>query len=109
MAEPSSLLSLNSASGAYRASRDMVAEKTPPIVPEQNEGPSFSEMVAKAGAETVQTMREAEATAQTGLRGGADTQQVVLATLELESTVKVAVSVRDKLVEAYQEIMRMPV
>ncbi len=110
MAGPSSsLLSLNSASGAYRASRDMTAEKMPAIVPDKAEQPSFSDMIAKAGADTVQTIRQAEAVAQNGMRGDADTQQVVLATLELESTVKVAVSVRDKLVEAYQEIMRMPV
>ncbi|WP_353475662.1 flagellar hook-basal body complex protein FliE (plasmid) [Salipiger sp. H15] len=109
MAGPSSLLSLNTASGAYRASRDMVAEQVPTIAPDRTERPSFSDMVAKAGADTVQTIREAEAVAQNGLRGNADTQQVVLATLELETTVNTAVAVRDKLVEAYQEIMRMPV
>ncbi|AWI86194.1 flagellar biosynthesis protein (plasmid) [Alloyangia pacifica] len=109
MAGPSSLLSLNSASGAYRASRDMVAEKMPAIAPDQAERPSFAEMISKAGADTVQTIREAEAVAQNGMRGDIDTQQVVLATLELETTVNTAVAVRDKLVEAYQEIMRMPV
>ena len=54
-------------------------------------------------------MREGEAVAQAGLRGEADTQQVVEAMLAMESTVKVAVSVRDRFVEAYQEILRMPI
>ena len=51
----------------------------------------------------------AEILAQAGLRGEADTQQVVEAMLAMESTVKVAVSVRDRFVEAYQEILRMPI
>ena len=53
--------------------------------------------------------REAEAVAQKGLTGEVGTQRVVEATLELESTVKMMVSMRDKVIEAYQEIMRMPI
>ncbi len=43
------------------------------------------------------------------MAGEASTQQVVEATIALESTVKIAVSMRDKLVEAYQEVMRMSI
>ena len=46
---------------------------------------------------------------QRGLVGEADTQAVIEATLAMESTLKVAVSVRDKLVEAYRDIMQMPI
>ncbi len=106
--ETNSFLSINAASGAYRASQDMTAEPIPAVAPDESK-PSFSDMVAQAGSDAVQTIREAEATAQTGLRGNADTQAVVEATLELDSTVKTAVAVRDKLVEAYQEIIRMPI
>ena len=106
MAEPTSLMSVNAASGAYRASRDMTPESAGAAT---EAGSSFAEMVAQSGRETVNAIRDAEATAVTGLHGGADTQAVVEATLELESTVQVAVSVRDKLVEAYKEILAMPV
>ncbi|GGG67542.1 hypothetical protein GCM10011415_13220 [Salipiger pallidus] len=105
MAEPGSLLSVSAASGAYRASRGMESIASPTEVA----APSFSDMLADAGRDTVASMRAAEATAMSGLRDGSDTQAVVEATLELESTVQTAVSIRDKLVEAYQEIMRMPV
>jgi flagellar hook-basal body complex protein FliE len=44
-----------------------------------------------------------------GLTGEASIQQVVEATMDMESTVRVSVAVRDKIVEAYQEIMRMPI
>ncbi len=108
MSDFTSLVSNAAVNGAYRSTRDL---KT--TAPAQEAGgaekPSFSELVAKAGSDTVETIRNAEQAAQQGLSGNSDTQQVVEATLELDTTVKVAVSVRDKLVEAYQEIMRMPV
>ena len=106
--DTNSFLSINAASGAYRASQDMTAAPVADLGSDEGK-PSFADMVAQAGSDAVQTIREAEATAQTGLRGTADTQAVVEATLELDSTVKTAVAVRDKLVEAYQEIIRMPI
>lgn len=105
MADPTTLTSVNAASGAYRSARDMAADQGG----EAGAGSSFAEMLAQSGRDTVNAIREAEATAMSGLHGGADTQAVVEATLELESTVQVAVSVRDKLVEAYKEILSMPV
>lgn len=102
MAEPTSLMSVNAASGAYRTSRDMTATSAP-------ETDSFAEVLARSGQDAMTSIRQSEATAMSGLQGNADTQAVVEATLELESTVQVAVSVRDKLVEAYKEILNMPV
>ena len=46
---------------------------------------------------------------QAGMTGQLDTQSVVEATVALEATVKVAVSMRDKFVEAYKEVLRMPI
>ncbi|WP_163851579.1 flagellar hook-basal body complex protein FliE [Pseudooceanicola aestuarii] len=107
MADFTSLLSNTAVNGAYRASQEIKGDAVAPQAEET--GVSFADLVAEAGTDTLHTMRSAEATAQAGLTGQIDTQQVVEATLELESTVRVAVTVRDKLVEAYQEIMRMPV
>lgn len=106
MAEPTSMMSVNAASGAYRNSRDMAGGGSSEAA---EGGASFADVLAQSGRETITAIREAEATALSGLQGGNDTQAVVEATLELESTVQVAVSVRDKLVEAYKEILSMPV
>ena len=72
-------------------------------------GASFGEMLRSATQESVQVVREAEQVQQAGLTGEVSAQKVVEATLEMETTLKLAVSVRDKLVEAYQQIMQMPV
>lgn len=70
---------------------------------------TFAQMVEQGAAEAVKTVRDGDAAALAGLSGQAGMQQVVEATMALESTVRVSVSLRDKLVEAYQEVMRMPI
>jgi flagellar hook-basal body complex protein FliE len=67
------------------------------------------EAFTTAAADFFQTMREGEAVAQAGLAGRADTQAVVEALAQTELAVQTAVAVRDRVVEAYQEILRMPV
>ena len=69
---------------------------------------NFSEMVSNAAANAVATVRAGDETALAGVSGNASIQQVVEATMAMESTVQVTVAVRDKLVEAYQEVLRMP-
>ncbi|PHP26560.1 flagellar hook-basal body complex protein FliE [Limimaricola cinnabarinus] len=106
MTEFSSILSTSGVRGAYRSSKELSGLPGPEAATAKGE--SFSEMLQTATTGAVGKVREAEAVAQKGLTGEIGTQRVVEATLELESTVKVMVSMRDKVVEAYQEIMRMP-
>jgi flagellar hook-basal body complex protein FliE len=67
------------------------------------------EAFTTAAADFFQTMREGEEVAKAGLAGRADTQAVVEALAQTELAVQTAVAVRDRVVEAYQEILRMPV
>lgn len=55
------------------------------------------------------TMQAGESTAIAGMTGTADAQTVVEALAASELAIQTAVSVRDRVVEAYQEILRMPV
>ena len=55
------------------------------------------------------TLQQAEATAQAAMTGSADPHALVQALAQTELAVEAAVTVRDKVVEAYQEILRMPV
>jgi flagellar hook-basal body complex protein FliE len=67
------------------------------------------EAFSAAATDFFQTMRESEATVKAGLAGRGDSQAVVEALAQTELAVQTAVAVRDKVVEAYQEILRMPV
>lgn len=55
------------------------------------------------------TLQEAETTAKAAMTEGADPHALVQALAQTELAVEAAVTVRDKVVEAYQEILRMPV
>ena len=56
-----------------------------------------------------QTLAEGEETAKRAMTGDADPQALVQALAETQLAVEAAVTVRDRVVEAYQEILRMPV
>lgn len=67
------------------------------------------ETFASVAGDFFETMRTGEAQVTAGLAGRADAQAVVHALAQTELAVQTAVAVRDKVVEAYNEILRMPV
>ena len=56
-----------------------------------------------------QTLQRTENLAQAAMTGDADPHALVQALAQTELAVETAVTVRNKVVEAYQEILRMPV
>ncbi|MEM1421992.1 MAG: flagellar hook-basal body complex protein FliE [Pseudomonadota bacterium] len=93
----------------YSAARDLVKDAGAANKTKAEPQESFSETLSKAATETVNSLNQAEQTATAGMTGAADPQSVVEAMLEAEMAIETAVTVRDKVVEAYQEILRMPV
>lgn len=71
--------------------------------------PSASSGAFDAVKSFVETLRAAETTSVAGMIGKADPQSVVTALASAEIAVQSAASVRDKVVESYQEILRMPI
>jgi flagellar hook-basal body complex protein FliE len=70
---------------------------------------AFASALADAARQAVATGQAAEAAAMQGLAGTMDAHQVVAAMAQAELTIQATVAIRDKMVQAYQEIMRMPV
>jgi len=61
-------------------------------------------------AETwLDTLRQGEQKSAQGVAGQVDIRDVVMAVNNAEVTLQTAVAVRDKVILAYQEIMRMPI
>jgi len=67
------------------------------------------EAFATVAKDFAQTLQNGEKTAQAAMAGNADPHALVQALAQTELAVETAVTVRDKVVEAYQEILRMPV
>lgn len=91
------------ASQAYAQSR----AQTPLAPTATNE--TTSNAFAHAVDGFAQTLSDAETQARTAMTSGADPHALVTALAQTELAVETAVTVRDKVVEAYQEILRMPV
>ena len=72
-------------------------------------GSSFMDMVREVAQDAVQTNYQAEETAARGLAGQASVTEVVTALTEAEASLNTLVTVRDRVISAYQEIMRMPI
>jgi len=64
---------------------------------------------AGLAGEFADTLKAGEETALAAMSGAADPQALVQALAQTQLAVETAVTVRDKVVEAYQEILRMPV
>lgn len=97
----------NGALRAYKAGQSVPAAPMSAAVPV--EGPSFSAMLESTLRDTVETVRAGDRAAVAGLQGKMSTQEVVQATMAMEAALDTAVAVRDKVVGAYQEVLRMTV
>jgi len=72
-------------------------------------GAQFSSLVQAAVAETSTALRAGEAAAAQVAAGQASLVDVATAVSAAEVSLETAIAVRNKVVEAYQEIMRMPI
>lgn len=70
---------------------------------------SFGSMIKGAIENVVKTQKTSEAVSAQAVLGKADLTDVVQAVTDAEMTLQTVMSVRDRLVSAYQDIMRMPI
>jgi len=71
-------------------------------------GGEFAELVQSALKEAVKIGERSENLTISGINDRADISKVVSAVAEAELTLQTVVTVRDKVLEAYREIIRMP-
>jgi flagellar hook-basal body complex protein FliE len=76
---------------------------------EASGGPSFSAMVKEAVGALSKTTHNADTQSQAAAVGKANMVDVVTAVAESEVAIDTLVSVRDKVIAAYDEIMKMPI
>ncbi len=72
-------------------------------------GSGFGAALQQAIGGVIDTARSAEAQSMQGIAGTADITEVVTAVSKAELALQTTMAVRDRVVQAYQEIMRMPI
>jgi flagellar hook-basal body complex protein FliE len=71
---------------------------------------SFAGMVRDVANQTIGSMHDAEQASVRAVSGqGGDLNSVVMAVSNAEVTLQTAVAVRDKVIQAYMDIVRMPI
>jgi flagellar hook-basal body complex protein FliE len=70
---------------------------------------SFGAFVDDQVARAVETVQRSERVSLAAVAGHASAQDVVHSVIAAEMTIQTVVAIRDKMVQAYQEIMRMPI
>lgn len=73
------------------------------------ESVSFSDLLENKIEQSVQTIKGGEEMSAKAVTGEADLTDVVQAVTDAEITLQTLVAVRDKMISAYQEIMRMQI
>jgi flagellar hook-basal body complex protein FliE len=72
-------------------------------------GAGFGAALGRALEQAVEVGREADTATTRALTGQGSVTDVVLAVGRAEMTLQTAVAVRDRVVAAYQDVMRMPI
>ena len=71
--------------------------------------PSFMEVMKGSIANSIATMKRGEDMTAKAVTGEASLPEVVQAVNAAELTLSTVIAVRDRMINAYQEIMRMPI
>lgn len=78
-------------------------------VEDKTGAPSFGEVLKEATESVSDRLRETEAQTLQAAAGNASLDDVVVAVTQAELTLNTVVAVRDRVIQAYQEIVRMPI
>jgi flagellar hook-basal body complex protein FliE len=95
------------AAGAYASTQRLAMPGAPGSAAPA--GPSFSDALGQVLSNVAEAGQKADQQAAVVARGKADMVDVVTAVAESETAISTLVAVRDKVIAAYEEIMRMPV
>ena len=94
------------AAKAYAAIQGGTAPTAPAAGPAQ---PGFADMLTSVMGDMTQTTRAAETQMTSMVQGQGSLIDVVTAVSSAEASLETVMAVRDQVISAYQEIMRMPI
>ena len=103
---------ISTATAAYGQAQKLIGQASkaaPEIVPQANDGQGFSEMLSQSLNSVVETGQAADQKSMQMVNGTANIVDVVTAIAETEVAIESMVAIRDRVIQAYESIMRMPI
>jgi len=86
-----------------------VTKVSPAVLQSAQSSAGFDGVMEQVAADAIGTLKAGEAASISSIQGKVSAQRVVEAVMSAEQTLQVAVAVRDKVVQAYQEVSRMAI
>ena len=97
------------AANAYRAAQGLANRPEGRQIAQVGSGPDFGDMLRQAVGDMSRQGQTMDAKASAYAGGKADVVDVVTAVAETQAAFETMVAVRDKVIAAYEEIMKMPI
>ena len=82
---------------------------TPATASSVQGGGDFASMLTRSLGGAIDTGKQAETQAMSAINGGGDLTSVVTAVSRAELALQTTVAVRDRVLQAYQDIIKMPI
>lgn len=102
----------NAAANAYSTAAKLISQTAQGgagVSPRGAEGPDFASFLAHGLQQVVETGARSDQLSLDMVQGRANVVDVVTAVSQTEMAIESMVAVRDKVISAYEEIMRMPI
>jgi len=103
---------ISTATAAYGQAQKLISQatkSTPEIAPDLNTGSGFSDMLAQNLTSVIEAGQASDQKSMEMVNGNANIVDVVTAIAETEVAIESMVAIRDRVIKAYEEIMRMPI
>lgn len=104
-----SSLSLKGGLGSISEDMSSSTSLQPAVTPGAQTGMNFSQVLGDMATDAVNNVKQAEFMSFEGIKGTANTREVVDAVLAAEQSLQTAIAFRDKIVNAYLEITKMQI
>ncbi|MBO3758370.1 flagellar hook-basal body complex protein FliE [Ciceribacter sp. L1K22] len=102
-------LSLTGGLGSITDDMSTTTSLTPSVTPGMQTGGSFAQVLGDMATDAMNNVKQAEFMSFEGIKGTANTREVVDAVLAAEQSLQTAIAFRDKIVNAYLEITKMQI
>ena len=108
MLEAISSTAISGAQAASRATETQAISSTAVAI-QPGDDVGFESVMKQVTTDAIGTLKAGEAASISAMQGKESTRRVVEALMSAEQALQTAVAVRDKVVQAYQEVVRMSI
>jgi flagellar hook-basal body complex protein FliE len=109
MLEAISSTAINTGQVVSRATETQAISPAAPTAIQSTDDIGFDSVMKQVTTDAIGTLKAGEAASISAMQGKESTRKVVEALMSAEQALQTAVAVRDKVVQAYQEVTRMSI